>query len=92
MTVPNYAILNRDTITRYVDSVYVNTDVTLSALRIYNFTTQRWESVPAGRFNVGNYIKDSISIPGSYLLIKSTVNTIKYLDIDVTLLNLGVTQ
>ena len=92
MTVPNYATLNKDTITRYVDSVYVNTDVPLSALRIYNFTTQRWESVPAGRFNVGNYLKDSISIPGSYLLIKSTVNTIKYLDIDVTLLNLGVTK
>lgn len=92
ITVPNYSILNKDTITRYVDSVYVNTDVPLSALRIYNFTTQRWESVQAGRFNVGNYLKDSISIPGSYLLIKSTVNTIKYLDIDVTLLNLGVTQ
>lgn len=92
ITVPNYTTLNKDTITRYVDSVYVNTDLPLSALRIYNFTTQRWESVPTERFNVGNYLKDSISIPGSYLLIKSTVNTIKYLDIDVTLLNLGVTQ
>lgn len=92
MTVPNYATLNKDTITRYMDSVYVNTDVPLLALRIYNFATQRWESIPEGRFNVGNYLKDSISIPGSYLLIKSTVNTIKYLDIDVTLLNLGVTQ
>lgn len=92
MTVPNYATLNKDTITRYLDSVCVNTDVPLSALSIYNFTTQRWESVPAGRFNVGSYLKDSISIPGSYLLIKSTANKIKYLDIDVILLNLGVTQ
>lgn len=92
MTVPNYATLNKDTITRYVDSVYVNTDVPISSLRIYNFTTQRWESVSTNRFKVGDYLKDSISIPGSYLLIKSTVNTIKYLDIDVTLLNLGVTQ